>query len=302
MHNSGPNLRRSRSAMGLGFRSVSLVLLAGILSVPAQSVRQSNGSSQNAPEAVPSRWQLTWSDEFDGANGSLPDASKWTPETGGGGWGNRELQYYTARAGNAHQESGDLVITANSETYTGPDGVTRNFTSARLKTAGKFSQTYGRFEARIKLPTGRGLWPAFWLLGDDRAQAGWPACGEIDIVELVGSAPATILGTIHGPGYSGSAGISTKYTLASGKSFTDDFHIFAVEWAPNIIRFYTDDVLYATRNPTDLPAGSHWVFDKPFYIILNVAVGGNLPGPPDGTTVLPQTMLVDYVRVFKRMS
>ncbi|HET9409894.1 MAG TPA: glycoside hydrolase family 16 protein [Candidatus Sulfotelmatobacter sp.] len=270
--------------------------------MPVQSGRQSNQSSSNEPHTLPSRWQLTWSDEFDGANGSLPDASKWTQVTGGGGWGNRELEYYTARAENAHQEFGNLVITAARETYAGPDGVTRDFTSARLKTAGKFSQTYGRFEARIKLPAGRGLWPAFWLLGEDIAQAGWPACGEIDIMELVGSAPDTILGTIHGPGYSGSAGVSSKYTLSGRKSFSDEFHIFAVDWAPNIVRFYADDVLYATRTPTDLPPGSRWVFDKPFFIIINVAVGGNLPGPPDDTTVFPQTMRVDYVRVFKRVS
>ena len=279
-----------------------MILLACILSMPVRSVRQSTGSCKNEPDAAPSRWKLAWSDEFDGANGSLPDPSKWTPVTGGGGWGNRELEYYTARAENAHQESGKLVITAISETYTGPDGITRNFTSARLKTAGKFSQTYGRFEARLKLPAGRGLWPAFWLLGEDIAQTGWPECGEIDIMKLVGSAPATILGTIHGPGFSGRAGISAKYTLTAGKSFSDDFHTFAVEWAPNIIRFYADDDLYATRKPTDLPPGTRWVFDKPFFIVLNLAVGGNLPGPPDDTTVFPQTMQVDYVRVFKPRS
>ena len=297
-----PTGRGLQIAAGIRFRSLGLLLLACILSIPARSGRHFNHYSFNERQAAPSQWQLTWSDEFDGANGSLPDATKWTSVTGGGGWGNRELEYYTARADNAHQEFGNLVITAARETYTGPEGVTRDFTSARLKTAGKFSQTYGRFEARIKMPAGRGVWPAFWLLGDDIAQTGWPACGEIDIAELVGSAPATILGTIHGPGYSGSAGVSSKYTLSAGKSFSDGFHTFAVDWAPNLIRFYIDDVLYATRTPAGLPPGSRWVFDRPFFIILNVAVGGNLPGPPDDSTAFPQTMRVDYVRVFKRVS
>ena len=245
-------------------------------------------------------WKLTWHDEFDGANGSLPDAGKWSFVTGGNGFGNRELEYYTARAVNAHQQDGNLVITAQRESFAGPDGVTREFTSARLKTQGKFSQAYGRFEARLKLPIGQGLWPAFWLLGDDISQVRWPACGEIDIMELVGSAPSTMLGTIHGPGYSGDKGPSTKFTLPGGKRFSDDFHVFAVEWEPNAIRFYVDDTLYVTRTPADIPAGTHWAFDKPFFVILNVAVGGNLPGSPDSSTQFPQMMLVDYVRVYAR--
>ena len=268
------------------------VLLAFL--VPSTSAQKKETSANHRG------WQLVWSDEFNGSNGSLPDASKWSFVTGGNGFGNRELEYYTARTENAHQHDGSLVITAKRESFTGPDGVTREFTSARLKTAGQFSQTYGRFEARLKLPKGQGLWPAFWLLGDDISQAGWPACGEIDIMELVGSAPSTILGTIHGPGYSGGQGPSTKFTLPSGKRFSDDFHIFAVEWEPMVIRFYVDDTLYVTRTPADLPPGTRWVFDKPFFVILNVAVGGNLPGPPDSSTRFPQTMLVDYVRVFAR--
>jgi beta-glucanase (GH16 family) len=266
----------------------------------AVAIEQGRPPGQHDVHSERPGWKLVWSDEFEGKDGSLPEASKWTAVTGGGGWGNRELEYYTARPANAHQQSGKLIITAVKESYTGPDGVARDFTSARLKTAGKFSQAYGRFEARLKLPAGRGLWPAFWLLGGDIAQVGWPKCGEIDIMELVGSAPSTMLGTIHGPGYSGDAGLSSKYTLAGGKRFTDDFHIFAVEWEPGVIRFYADDVVYATRTPADLPAGSRWVFDKPFFILLNVAVGGNLPGPPDGATTFPQNMEIDYVRVYAR--
>lgn len=260
------------------------------------------GSSAQEKKVPASRrdWRLVWSDEFNGPDGSLPDARKWSFVTGGNGFGNRELQYYTDRAINAHRQHGNLVIQANRESLTGPDGVTREFTSARLKTAGRFSQTYGRFEARLKLPSGRGLWPAFWLLGDEISQVGWPACGEIDIMELVGSAPSTILGTIHGPGYSGDKGLSTKFTLAREKRFSDAFHVFAVEWEPGVIRFYVDDHLYATRTTADIPAGARWVFDKPFFIILNVAVGGNLPGAPDGSTRFPQRMLVDYVRAYSR--
>ena len=254
----------------------------------------------NIPAASRDGWKLIWSDEFNGANGSLPDSNKWGFATGGNGWGNRELEYYTARAENAQLHGGYLIISANRETFTGSDGVRREFTSARLKTAGKFSQTYGRFEARLKLPVGQGIWPAFWLLGDDLPQVGWPKRGEIDIMELVGSDPSTVLGTIHGPDYSGDKGISTRFSLPKGKRFSDDFHLFAVEWEPNVIRFYVDETLYAKRTPTDLPAGAKWVFDHPFFIILNVAVGGNLPGPPDSSTRFPQTMIVDYVRVYVR--
>ena len=221
-------------------------------------------------------------------------------ETGGGGWGNNELEYYTSRLQNASQQDGNLVIKVLEEKYTGSDGVTRNYTSARLKTQGKFSQTYGRFEARIKIPRGQGIWPAFWMLGDDIDKPGWPDCGEIDIMENIGKEPALVHGTIHGPGYSGANGIGSPYALPSGQSFADDFHIFAVEWEPNAIRFYVDDHLYATRTPADLPKGAKWVYDHPFFLLLNVAVGGGWPGNPDASTVFPQTMLVDYVRVYAR--
>jgi len=201
---------------------------------------------------------------------------------------------------NVFVQDGNLVIQARQETYTGPDGVTRNYTSARLKTEGLFAQAYGRFEARIKVPQGQGLWPAFWMLGANIEQVGWPACGEIDIMENIGREPATIYGSAHGPGYTGGTGVGTQFTLPSGQRFADDFHIFAVEWEPNILRFYVDTALYQTLTPASLPAGSTWVFDHPFFLLLNVAVGGGWPGNPDATTVFPQTMLVDYVRVYRR--
>ena len=253
-----------------------------------------------AAQATSPSWKLVWSDEFNAPNGSAVDASKWVSETGGGGWGNDELESYTGRLKNASQEDGNLVITVLQEKYTGADGVARNYTSARLKTQGKFSQTYGRFEARIKIPRGQGIWPAFWMLGNDIDKPGWPACGEIDIMENIGKEPAIVHGTIHGPGYSGSEGPTSAYSLAGEPRFADDFHLFGVEWEPNVIRFYVDDHLYSTRTSADLPKGTKWVYDHPFFLLLNVAVGGGWPGSPDETSVFPQTMLVDYVRVYER--
>jgi beta-glucanase (GH16 family) len=201
---------------------------------------------------------------------------------------------------NAYQSGGFLVLKASKEKYTGPDNVTRDYTSARLITKNKFSATYGRIEARIKLPSGQGIWPAFWLLGGNIDEVGWPTCGEVDIMENIGREPAIIHGTIHGPGYSGEGGLGSSYSLANNQRFADSFHTFAVEWEPNVVRFYCDGILYKTRTPADLPAGKTWVYDHPFFIILNVAVGGSWPGNPDGTTIFPQTMLVDYVRVYQR--
>jgi len=245
-------------------------------------------------------WTLVWSDEFNATDGSPVDSSKWFSETGGNGWGNQELEYYTTRLDNAFHQGGNLVIKAVQEKYTGSDGVARDYTSARLKTAGKFTQAYGRFEARIKIPHGQGLWPAFWLLGDDIGKSGWPKCGEIDIMENIGKEPALVHGTIHGPDYSGDKGPTASFALPSNAPYADDFHLYAVEWEPQAIRFYVDDHLYSTRTPADLPKGAKWAFDHPFFVILNVAVGGSWPGNPDATTQFPQSMLVDYVRVSKR--
>ena len=252
------------------------------------------------PPADDRPFALVWSDEFDGMNGSSPDLTKWTFDIGGGGWGNDELETYTDRPENAHIEDGLLVIQVLNETYTGPDNIPRDYTSARLKTQGLHQWTYGRVEARMKLPYGRGLWPAFWMLGSDFGQVDWPESGEIDVMENIGREPSIIHGTIHGPGYVGDNGISSSYTLPGGQRFADDFHVFAIEWEANVIRFYVDGNVYATRTPSELPSGTNWVFNKPFFIILNVAVGGDWPGNPDSTTIFPQTMLVDYVRVYQR--
>jgi beta-glucanase (GH16 family) len=244
-------------------------------------------------------WQLVWSDEFNGSDGSSIDHSKWTIETGGEGWGNEELEFYTNRIENVSIREGHLAITARAEKFTA-SGITRNYTSGRLKTLGHFSQTYGRFEARIKVPSGQGMWPAFWMLGDDIDKVGWPACGEIDIMENIGKEPSIVHGSIHGPGYVGDTGIEAPYTLPGKQRFADDFHVFAIEWDPDSISFFVDQTLYVRRTRADLKPGWKWVFDKPFFLILNLAVGGDWPGNPDSTTVFPRAMLVDYVRVYER--
>jgi len=222
-----------------------------------------------------------------------------TAEVGGNGWGNNELETYTARSENAFQSNGSLVIKAIKEQFTGSDNITRQFTSARLITKNKFSPQFGRFEARIKLPFGQGIWPAFWMLGSNIDTVNWPTCGEVDIMENIGREPSIIHGTIHGPGYSGGNGPSASFTLPNNQRFADDFHNFAIEWEPNVVRFYCDGILYKTRTPADIP-GKTWVFDHPFFIIVNLAVGGTWPGNPDATTVFPQQLLIDYVRVYQR--
>jgi beta-glucanase (GH16 family) len=255
----------------------------------------------SAPATGGGAYALVWSDEFEGPSGALVDATKWAHDLGGGGWGNQELETYTDRGRNASLTGdGSLAIQALRETFTGTDGITRDYTSARLKTQGRFEQAYGRFEARLKLPRGQGLWPAFWMLGSDIGTLGWPRCGEIDVMENIGREPSIVHGTLHGPGYSGASGVSGAFTLPGGARVADDFHVFAVEWEPSAIRWFVDGQLYQTRTPADLPAGQRWVFDHPFFMILNVAVGGGWPGNPDATTVFPQAMLVDYVRVYER--
>jgi len=245
------------------------------------------------PSAAAQSRQLIWSDEFNGAPGSPPDPAKWVYDLGGDGWGNHELEVYTANRGNSHLDGqGHLVIEALQ-----PDP--GQFTSARLKTQGKFTLEYGRVEARIRIPSGRGIWPAFWMLGADIRSAGWPACGEIDIMENIGKEPDTVHATVHGPGYSGAKGIGKPFQIAAGQ-FAGDYHIFAVEWAPQRLDFMVDGHTYHSVTPASLPAGTLWVYDHPFFLILNLAVGGDWPGKPDATGVFPQTMLVDYVRVYRR--
>lgn len=245
---------------------------------------------------------LVWEDNFevDGA----PDSSRWRFDIGDGteqgipGWGNNELQYYTDRPENVTVQNGFLLISAKQEDFNG-----FSFTSARLTTQGLFEQAYGRFEARIRVPFGKGYWPAFWLSGNNCADNPWPACGEIDIMENVGDEPTIAFGSVHGPGFFGGDSIGKDYELTNDR-FDTGFHIFGIEWAPDYINYYVDGDLYQQITPEDIDEETdgqgEWVFDRPFYIILNVAIGGNLPGPPNNETVFPQTMLVDYVRVYQQ--
>ena len=251
----------------------------------------------------PKVWTLTWADEFN-TPVAKPDPARWGYDIGGGGYGNAELQYYTDRTQNVSTDAaGHLVITAIKENLPGSGcwyGACQ-YTSGRILTKNLFTQKYGRFEASMKLPAGQGMWPAFWMQGDATGSAGtsWPARGELDIMENVGREPSTVHGSLHGPGYSGGSSITGSYTLPAGQRFSDAFHTFAVEWDPNQIRWYVDNTLYQTRTRADLPAGTPWVFDHPFYLILNSAVGGQWPGSPDATTTFPQQMQIDYVRVYK---
>ena len=263
--------------------------------------------STRAPAAETGLWELVWRDEFDGSAGTLPDPAIWTPEMGDGtaqgipGWGNAERQYYTAEPQNVSMDGeGNLVITARAvqddapACYYGPC----EYTSARLITWGALEVEYGRVEARMRLPEGQGIWPAFWMLGTNLGDVGWPKSGEIDVMENIGREPDVVHGTVHGPGYSGAQGIGGSYTHPEGASFAADFHLYAIEWEPHEIRWFVDDQHYFTLSPDDLPAHADWVFDHPFFIVLNLAVGGQWPGYPDETTRFPQDMLVDYVRVY----
>ena len=283
--------------MRVSLRLASLCLATWSLAVCGG--RASNETTPS-PSPLPTSWMLSWSDDFDGANGSRPDQSRWVHDLGGGGWGNQELQTYTNRADNAVLRDGMLVITARAERFTGGDGIARDYTSARLKTKDRFQQTYGKFEARIQVPRGQGIWPAFWMLGSDIDAVSWPQCGEIDVMENIGREPTTIHGTLHGPGYSGGSGLGMSALSPDGKPFADAFHVFAVEWEPGEVRWFLDGRQYFSRKSSDLPSGTRWVFDHDFFLLLNVAVGGAWPGNPDATTTFPQEMRIDYVRVYRR--
>jgi beta-glucanase (GH16 family) len=277
--------------------ALSAVLLASVAVGPAQAdpVRTAPAQADPAPSAAAA---VTFQDTFDGAAGSAPNSSKWQIETGDN-VNNHERQYYTAGNNNAKLDGqGHLVIEARREN---PNNYQCwygrcEYTSARLNTSGKFTTTYGRVEARLKVPRGQGMWPAFWMLGNDIGQVGWPNSGEIDVMENVGFEPGTVHGTLHGPGYSGSAGIGAGYTLPGGQAFADAFHTFAVDWSPERVTWSVDGTVYQTRTPADL-GGKQWVFNKPFFLILNLAVGGYWPGDPDGSTTFPKQLVVDEVKV-----
>jgi beta-glucanase (GH16 family) len=274
-----------------------VALLAAALALAGACTPPSPGQIREDPHGpvtwTPGTWTIVWQDEFEGPAGTAPDPTKWAHETGNWGWGNHELQDYTDSTNNAALDGeGHLVITARAEPSNGSD-----YTSARLTTKGLFERTYGRFEARMRLPRGRGMWPAFWILGNDIDQVGWPKCGEMDIMEENGSLPTAVSSSLHGSVQTDNVDFAdTQWQEVPGGADVD-FHVYAVEWDPANIVFLVDDHAYFQLNHARRPI---WDYDHPFFILVNLAVGGLFPGPPDATTVFPQTLAVDYVRVSVR--
>jgi beta-glucanase (GH16 family) len=271
----------------LRFNQLAIVLILFSFGVSCSSFQ---ATVSPTPVVVPEGWRLAWQDEFDGKE---IDTKNWTYDLGGGGWGNGESQVYTNRPENARLENGLLVIEARKEPN---DKGGFEFTSARLKTQGLQTFQYGRIEARIKVPAGAGLWPAFWMLGSNITQVSWPDCGEIDIMEYVGKEPDVILGTLHGPGYSGALGM-TKWNRQT-YNIAEDFHTYAIEWDAAQISWFYDGEKYHTVTREDVGERA-WPFDQPFFIILNLAVGGTLGGLVNPNTVFPAQYMIDYVRVFQ---
>jgi beta-glucanase (GH16 family) len=254
------------------------------------------------PVVAPQGWSLVWQDEFDGRAGVVPSGRNWDYDSGGDGWNSQDRAYYTSAAENAALDgSGLLLISARKV-----DGAAASlncwygacsYTSARLVTRGRFNVSYGRIEARLRLPAGQGVGAAFWMLGVDASVNPWPANGEIDIMQTSAKAPGSVWGGVNGPGYSGAAAPGAAFS-PSGASLSADFHVFAVEWDPEEMRWYVDGQQYFSLTP-DKVAGK-WVFDHPFYLGLNLGVGGSLAAEPDASATFPQTLAVDYVRVFQR--
>jgi beta-glucanase (GH16 family) len=281
-----------------------IALLVGCLVAFGLGCDNSVDTTIPDPEATPAGWSLVWSDEFDGAE---LDTTKWEYQLGDGcdqdlcGWGNGEFQSYTTE--NLRVSDGTLKITARQDVAEGDT----SYTSSRIRTLGRGDWTYGRFEIKAKLPTGQGIWPAIWLLFSEPTYGGWAASGEIDIMEAIGSAPGEVFGTLHyGGEFPENVFSGEEFQLAAG-TFADEFFVFIVEWEEGEIRWYINNVLYQTQTSDDWyvegvdpEENPNAPFDHPFHMILNVAVGGNLPGAPDVTTPFPQTMEVDYVRVYER--
>ena len=252
-------------------------------------------------------WKLVWSDAFNQSAGTPPDPANWNYDLGGGGWGNGEAETYTNSPQNVFQDGrGNLVIRAIRD-------AAGNYTSTRLQTGSPGASThtadlnwqYGRIAARIKLPFGQGVWPAFWMLGENFVTAGWPNCGELDIMENFGTFnnnAAVNNGTAHGPGYSAQNGIGKAYTLPLGQKVADNYHVYSIEWSADSVEWFVDGVSFHKITPASLPAGRQWVFNNPFFILLNLAIGGSstfLGRPNANAPFPPQDMLVDYVRVYQ---
>jgi beta-glucanase (GH16 family) len=273
--------------------TVAVLTAMALLASSSQPISPAETTIATAPQG---NWQPSFVDEFNGAAGSKPNPQVWFPDVGGTGWGNRELQYYTRGENTYVDGQGHLVIEARAESggYTcwyGPCTYTSGKVVTKQSRNVTFAQTYGRFEARIKMPPGTGLWPAFWLLGDNIDVVGHPESGEIDVVEVLGRNTREVEQHAHGPYLE----FGSEFTLPEGQSVTD-WHTYAVQWSSDAIEWQVDGA--TTRTLTREDAGSRWVFDHPFYILLNLAVGGNWPGAPNADTVFPAQMLVDYVRVY----
>jgi beta-glucanase (GH16 family) len=285
----GSSLARAAQVLALATAALGTVACS---QVPVEETETFQEPSQG--------WVEVWRDDFDGPAQSAPDAMRWNVEIRPSGQ-NMELDYDTDDRKNSFLDGGgNLVIQALQEQYVDAGGVqsAQPYTSARLNTHGKLDQTYGKFEARIKLPQGgKGIWPAFWMLGDNISEAGWPECGEVDILEMRGSSPASIISSLHGPGYSKGESFHDHFDLASG-AYGDDFHVFTFEWTADGVRWLVDGQEFYVKTVKGVESsGRKWVYDHPFFILLNLAVGGIFDGPPAAATVLPQQMLVDYVSV-----
>lgn len=263
--------------------SITIIVSLFFLSCFARE-QQSPTTQVDKPE-----WTLVWSDEFNGVAGSHPDSTKWGYNTGDYGNG----AYYTTNAQNCFQDGkGNLVIRAIADSVSHPPF---SYTSAFIKTKGKFSQKYGRFEARIKFPRGEGIWPGFWLGGDNYLK--WPQCGEVDIAEHRGKNPYTIQASVHGPAEPlGKNSIAYDYI----EPLADDYHIYAVEWDENGFKFYLDNICYHSITSTQLLASNNWVFDQPYFILFDLFIGGSWAGNPNKDTVFPADMHVDYIRVYQK--
>lgn len=276
-----------------GFVRTGLLLLAGMAAgtVPAAA-------------APPAGYTLTWSDEFKQAAGTPPDKAHWSYDTGSSGWGNNELENYVSDIEHAHVVADPKATDGKALqiliTYNGQGLEHGNFESARLLTQGKITAQYGYIEARVRMPAGQGLWPAFWMLGSNLSEpgSGWPNCGEIDIMENMGSKPGWNASSLHGPGYSGGNPLTGQFNLPAGQEFNRAYHTFGLLWKPDFIQFSVDGTPFETRTPADIP-GKTWVYNHPFFFVLNAAVGGNFGGNPDTTSQFPQKMLVDYIRLYQ---
>ncbi len=252
--------------------------------------------------AVPPGYTLAWQEAFQQPVGTPPNPAHWSYDLGDSGWGNAELQNYVSDlehaqvvADPAASNGKALQITL---TYNGQGLSHGNFASARLLTQGKVEVQYGYVEARFYLPSGQGVWPAFWMLGTDIGERGWPACGEIDIMENRGDRRGRNDSSLHGPGYSGDSPLTGCYTLPDGQEFGDGYHTFAILWEPDSVTSFVDGIAYVTQTPNSTP-GKPWAYNHPFFFLVNVAVGGHFSGLPDTTTVFPQRLRVDYLRVYQ---